>query len=56
MTKLDKNDLVEYSMLSTLSGGFGALGHFMSAIFYLGIAAAFGLAAVSMLLGALGIL
>ena len=56
MTKLDQNDLVEYTMFASVASGMGVIGSFVTAIFYGGIAIVFAIAAGAMLLGALGIL
>ena len=56
MAKLDKNDLVEYTMFATVAGGLGPFGALLTFLFYTGMFIVFAVAAGAMLLGALGIL
>jgi hypothetical protein len=56
MTHKDNNELVDYTIYATLASGMGNLGVFLTAIFYIGFCLVLGFGALSMLLGAFGIL
>ena len=56
MTKLDQNDLVEYTVFATLADACGSFAVFLSILYYLGIGLGLILAGGAMILGAFGIL
>ena len=56
MTKLDNNDLFEYSIAATITSALGGFASLLAILYYIGFALVLGTVGMIMLLGGFGIL